>query len=142
MVYTCIYILLFFISELRDKTLASTVISSPGSVEREDEADDTGLSRTKDDCKATTTRLERNPVFVKDHRGEYISKLEDHVKVQSLIVQEQKLQIKKMERRMREMDEDCCKKIKKVNEVWIYKISKEGTRAGKMLKMSLQNQIS
>ena len=43
---------------------------------------------------------------------------------------------------MKEMDKDCRKNIKKVNDVWKYKISKEGTRAGKMLKMSLQNQSS
>ena len=114
-------------------------MSSAGNKEREGE---TGCSRIEEDDNATTLEGEvhqRNPAFVKDHRAEYVSKLEDHLEVQSLIVSKQKSHIKKLERHIMEMDVDCRKKIKKVNDVWKYKISKEGTRAGKMLKMSMQN---
>ena len=129
------------IPEGREKTLAPTILSSPG---REGVTNNAGCSRSEEGDSATTTIEvhQRNPAFVKDQREEYISKLEDHLEVRSLIVSRQKSHIIKLERHMKEMDKDCRKKIKKVNDVWKYKISKEGTRAGKMLKMSLQNQSS
>ena len=116
-------------------------MSSPGG---EGVTNNAGCSRSEEVDSATTTIevRQRKPAFVKDQREEYISKLEDHLEVRSLIVSRQKLHIIKLERHMKEMDKDCRKKIKKVNDVWKYKIYKEGTRAGKMLKMSLQNQSS
>ena len=117
-------------------------MSSPG---REGVTNNAGCSRSEEDDSATSTIdkvHQRNPAFVKDQREEYISKLEDYLEVWSLIVSRQKSHIIKLERHMKEMDKDCRKKIKKANDVWKYKISKEGIREGIMLKMSLQNQSS
>ena len=93
------------IPERRENTLASTILSSAGNKEREGETNNAGCSRIEEDDNTTLEGEvhQRNPAFVKDHRAEYVSKMEDHLEVQSLIASKQKSHIKKLERHMMEL---------------------------------------
>ena len=97
---------------------------------------------TSHDSVIMSGKKERNSVFVRDHPGEYISKLEDTLAVQKLIVQEQISEIKRLKRHTIKVEKDCNDRVKKVNDIWKYRVCNEGTRSGIMLKRALQNEGS
>ncbi len=86
-----------------------------------------------------TVEKEIKSVFEKDVMGEQIETLKQDLAVQRLIVQERIKENKELKRKLDKARGDTYMKVKKVNDIWKYRIYNEGTRSGIMLKRALQS---